>query len=81
MMGKILHKVQVLRSDLEQSIFKRIGDFLFHRIQAQVIDRLKLVYDLTGSKLGGVTDLRLFTQKNSIQEIHDVLQKASRLDF
>jgi len=62
MMGKVLHKVQVQRSELEQQIFEGICDFVFHRrANSQVKDRLKLVYDLIGSKLGGKSDLAIFT--------------------
>ena len=62
MMGKVQHKVQVLRSKLEQEIFDSICDFLFHtRSYSQVKDRLKLVYDLIGTKLGGKSDLNIFT--------------------
>ena len=62
MMGKIQHKVQVLRSELEHQIFDSICDFLFHRrTYSQVKDRLKLVYDLIGSKLGSKSDLNIFT--------------------
>ena len=52
-MGKVVHKVQVARSELEREIFSGIGDFLFQRrAMSMVTDRLKLVYDLVGSKLG-----------------------------
>ena len=42
-----------------------------------ISDRLKLVYDLVGSKLGAKTDLSMLTQKRALKTINDLMHKTA----